>query len=113
MSKKSNMLMKWTDLVPGDILRYNPEFIEKVRKTQNLYDDEKAQFIDNKDKNLTIRSITFYDDSDRYNAGYMCIEFREYNIWAWSINCEKCVARSDIYVFGNIPMFITYKLLKD
>lgn len=110
---KSNMIMKWTDLVPGDILRYNPEYIKEVRRSQNLYADEKDQFIDNENVDLIISYIKFYNDNDRYNAGCMRINFYKSCVWGWLVSCDKCVAQTQIYIFGDIPVFIIHDLLED
>jgi len=113
VEKKAEMIMKWSDLVPGDILQYNPEYIIKARASRDLYPDEKQQFIDFTDKNLVIKRVRIIEGYDSEKESIeICFENKV--VWDWRISTEDGLpTSSSIFIFGKIPPFIIVGLAKE
>lgn len=109
--KDKGMIMKWTDLMAGDVLQFNPEYIEKVKTNVNLYKDEKDLFIRNANSPLVISSIDIIEQSiDGSNS--ITLFFKSKLFHNFSIN-QDGIPRNSLYRCGKIPPFIIIGLAKE
>ena len=101
------MIMKWTDLMPGDILQYNPAYVEEMLVNPELYSDEKNHFKKSIGKKLKIMSVTTKIE-DTIN-----ITFTDSNAWQWIINNKGLVVGGLGIFHSSIPIFEIIGLAKE
>lgn len=110
-SKGKDMTMKWADLMAGDTLQFNPEYIEKVKTNTNLYKDEKDLFIKNANTRLTISSIDIIERSID-GSDSITLYFKSKAFYSFSID-QDGIPRNSLYRCGKTPLFIIIGLAKE
>ena len=89
------MLIKWSDLEPGDTLKFTEEICEKFKDVRDWY----RKF---HNKNLIIESV-------RFEENYIKIYFSNYNYGSYNF----CLNEKGIEIFWgfpDVPMFEIVKL---
>lgn len=107
--KKKEMLMKWSDILPGDILQYNPDFVAEAQLDGNLYPEEKEYLRNALGRNLVVKIAKQY-----VNTGEMFIDFRDKEEYVWDM-IDPVIGNVKV---GNLfhttaPVFILVGLVEE